>query len=661
MEHRGRRGGLGDRWAHEGRFEDTLEPSDRTPLVLERVTRSRLHTLPAEPWTTGESFSGQIVEDWLDGSKVYPNPPLAVRAMPRWPRLVGRISPWTGLGVALAVLVLAVRLAAAGPSGTLPQLLGGGLDAALVLTLALIPASVSLWLPDRSRSAWMVLIGASVWVALPAVAGLVWTLSTRSPGLFDRIGYQASVLVCVAVIAGYLAPIGIVRGLDVRRRHPAQWLDYVTMRGATIAAAACVVTSLTWLPHARISSDPNAGFDPRLLPDAVSGAALPMEVYFLALLAASCFSAVQGLEAQRRLWQFVGAGSAILAVVATYELQSGYLLPGLISSGSTMGWRADIATAIAVWGAGLMLIGFASPVWSTARDAEGPPSVAPEHVFAWGIAAEGDGKPVTMARIVAIAAGWDHALALDENGRVGAWGDNSLGQMDVPVGLAGVKAIAAGNGFSLALRADGTVVAWGDGSFGQTRVPSDLHDVSLVAAGDGVAFAVRADGSLLCWGDETRPAAHLPDRLAGIRALSAGWSHVLALRQDGHVVAWGDNARGQCDLPPELGRVKAISAGRNFSLALRVDGTVLAWGDNGYGQLDVPAGLHDLAAISAGAFHALALGTDGDVTGWGGGGYQPGGAAHPWRLLQFDAIAAGDGFSLGLRAARSIPVQRGDR
>lgn len=134
-------------------------------------------------------------------------------------------------------------------------------------------------------------------------------------------------------------------------------------------------------------------------------------------------------------------------------------------------------------------------------------------------------------------------------------------------------------------------------------------------------------------------------------AISAGAYHGLALRRDGTIMAWGDNSYGQSDVPPGLRRVTSISAGADFSLALLADGTVVAWGDNSYGQLDIPPGLQNVTAIAAGAFHALALRADRDVIGWGGGGERLGEAAHPWRLIDFKAVAAGDGFSLAIRAA----------
>jgi len=98
---------------------------------------------------------------------------------------------------------------------------------------------------------------------------------------------------------------------------------------------------------------------------------------------------------------------------------------------------------------------------------------------------------LTVPRIVDVAAGAKHVVALTADGTVYTWGNGQLGQLGVgalpvinfktrtpeamayvpfPVqvpGLDGVTAIAAGNNFSLALRTDGTVKAWGENAYGQ--------------------------------------------------------------------------------------------------------------------------------------------------------------------------------------------------
>lgn len=111
--------------------------------------------------------------------------------------------------------------------------------------------------------------------------------------------------------------------------------------------------------------------------------------------------------------------------------------------------------------------------------------------MAWGGNAAGQlNFPPSATNLVAIAAGWVHALALRADGRVIAWGSNYDGQTNVPPTLANVRSIAAGYYHSLAVRRDGSVAAWGSdqdvlgmGFAGQSVVPAGLTNVSAVAGG----------------------------------------------------------------------------------------------------------------------------------------------------------------------------------
>ena len=274
-------------------------------------------------------------------------------------------------------------------------------------------------------------------------------------------------------------------------------------------------------------------------------------------------------------------------------------------------------------------------------------SLVPGAVITTGVLA---GKTVT-----AMAASYDHSLALSSDGLVTAWGAGNAGQIGngqpgnnstpnilVPVAvsttgaLAGqtVTAIAAGYQFSLALRSDGVVVAWGGNLSGQ------LGDNSTTQRDAPVA--VDTAGALL---NKT------------VVAIAAGSSHGLALLSDGTVAAWGNNAYGQLgnnstansSVPVAVSTtgalvgktVVAIAAGggdldRPHSLALCSDGTVVGWGYNGAGELgdnsgtdspvpvavNITAGTSALfgktvVAIAAGSSHSLALCSDGTVAAWG--------------------------------------------
>jgi hypothetical protein len=655
-------GGAGYDAGYYGQILD-LE-SSAAPPMLDRVRPLRGEIpMPAErrplrrEWAGEWYWDGAIFDDRLDGRRVYPRPPRRSRAVDRIGRLMDRLTPATSFFILLAWLQVSIAITDIWSSGDWSpgSVLVRLSHLAYMACLTLLPAGVLVWRPDAWRSAGLVLAGAIVWTTLPSLAGVVWWLVLRSPLLTAEYGNACAVVLAVTVITACLGPVLIAFGLQRVRREPAPWLRAVAEQATVVAGVLTLVLAARWLPlvDSRQAGLPGGGLDTVHLADSVAGTVEPLALMGLFLLACSSLAAIQGDESQRRLWQGVAAGSTILAGVTLFELSSGDLLTGVATwSPADRGTSGLEMAGSLLAGAASILLAFTSPIWSSAEDALGTGRGAPDEIFAWGAGSSaGNGEPIPIGAVVAVAAGSDHALALDDAGHVGAWGDDSLGQTDVPEDLGEVVAIAAGDGFSLALRTDGTVAAWGADDLGQTDVPADLSGVTAIAAGRGFAVALRGDGTVTAWGETGSGVVPAPPDLVGVVAISAGESHALALRLDGSVVAWGDDRCGQSSVPARLGRARSISAGGDFSLALLADGTVAAWGDGRYGQLDLPAGLRKVVAISAGAFHALALLEDGDVVGWGGGDRMDGEAAHPWHLVDFKAVAAGDGFSLAIRAA----------
>lgn len=629
------------------------EPERGGPPSLDRLEQVEVgrHRSPGrERLQASLQADGRIVDDYLDGSLVYGHPPHYTRQPHRVDRLLARFSVWTLPFLVIASLQGFATFADALGSArwTAESVLSLTCQLCYTVFLALLPAAILIWRRDAWRSARLVLVGAVVWTTVPAVVELAWWMLRRSPTLMIDTASTWSAVMSAAVIVSCTGPLIVVLGLEHARVNRPQWLLPTMRRVGLIGLPLVLINGSRWVPPA------NAPVDPLASAWSFWGFVLPLELLFWLTLAASCLSAVVGNEPQKRLWQFGAAGAALLSVLAVDAMTSG-MLPAIMGPPDLAGqsWDGVWVDAMLLAGSGCLLLAFTSPVWSAARDVFISGRAAPDTVFSWGPdAQEIAGQPVPMTTIVALAAGRDHALALDDQGHVGAWGDNSAGQTDVPPGLADAIAIAAGDGFSVVIQADGRVVAWGANDHGQTSVPQDLGAAIAIATGGDYALALRADGTVVGWGDPSRRALLVPECLAEVASISAGDDHALALRRDGTVVAWGDDRWGQASVPDRLTRVTAVSAGGNFSLALLADGTVAAWGDGSYGQLDIPRGLGHVIAISAGAFHALALRADGDVVGWGGG-QQRGEAGRPWRLVDFKAVAAGDGFSLAVRAAYS--------
>ncbi len=176
---------------------------------------------------------------------------------------------------------------------------------------------------------------------------------------------------------------------------------------------------------------------------------------------------------------------------------------------------------------------------------------------------------VYLKYIVAISAGWNHCMALEEydpfdpnlNGRVYTWGSNGQG--------------------------------WGD-----AENPRSLGG----RLGDGTTTD-RNTPILVLRGEQQPEDPCNPDpNLTRIVAVSAGEAHSMALDVDGYVYCWGDNQHGQLgdgttdqslvpvrvvgeDGEGYIENVVAIAAGYWHSIAVDANGTIWTWGKGSDGRL----------------------------------------------------------------------------
>jgi alpha-tubulin suppressor-like RCC1 family protein len=276
--------------------------------------------------------------------------------------------------------------------------------------------------------------------------------------------------------------------------------------------------------------------------------------------------------------------------------------------------------------------------------------------------------------VVALAAGADHSLALTESGRVMAWGVDGWGQLgdgrsaegasinatepiEVKALIEPVVAVAAGYEHSLALTTSGRVMAWGwngNGALGDDTFTSRSEPVEVkglgervvaIAAGGYHSLALTQGGKVMTWGwngngqlgdGTTSYGSSQPVEVKGLGeqvvAIAGGAYHSLALTKGGKVMAWGGNQKGQLGDGTNTDRyeavevtglsddeVVAIAAGIGHSLALTRGGKVMAWGWNSGGELgdgtttdsNRPVEVEGLggpvAAVSAGFHLSLAL------------------------------------------------------
>ena len=170
------------------------------------------------------------------------------------------------------------------------------------------------------------------------------------------------------------------------------------------------------------------------------------------------------------------------------------------------------------------------------------------------------------ATVKAIAAGWDHSLAIRSDSTVLAWGLNNYGQLGlgdtdnraVPTtaidGLT-VKAIACGGAHSLAIKSDNAGIAWGLNNAGQLGVGTTVAFITIatpvatnsaltaIAGGAFHSLAIQSGGAPLAWGDNATgqlgdgtttnrfaPVSPLAPADSAVTGIAAGWAHSLFVK-----------------------------------------------------------------------------------------------------------------------------------
>jgi hypothetical protein len=188
-------------------------------------------------------------------------------------------------------------------------------------------------------------------------------------------------------------------------------------------------------------------------------------------------------------------------------------------------------------------------------------------------------------RVVFVACGYAHTVALTSDGGVIVFGSNGYGQLGAgnnvrqptPARLAcaalvGVRIVgcAAGSFFTQLVSDDGRVFAMGENNYGQlgtgdtttVNTPTEIDaahfggaPVAAVACGADHSMAItRGEGKLYCWGegeygrtglghtdDVTTPQAVVGALIdARVVRIAAGWNHSCALAEDGRVLSFGN-------------------------------------------------------------------------------------------------------------------------
>jgi alpha-tubulin suppressor-like RCC1 family protein len=266
-----------------------------------------------------------------------------------------------------------------------------------------------------------------------------------------------------------------------------------------------------------------------------------------------------------------------------------------------------------------------------------------------------------------VSAGTNHTLAVKTDGTLWAWGSNSEGQLgfmfDTSIGAKATIptqvgeemnwiAVSAGADHSLALNDKGELFAWGSNRFGQigTASSTELYTEPMkvgdgfksISAGSLYSTAIKIDGSLWAWGynfygqlgykDPSQGNALFPTKVredSQWASVSAGWRHTLAITSENKLWAWGDNENSQLlgegdfgSNSPDENIFTDASAGGSFSLVIATDGKLMGTGRNigctgTITSLQRPWIATNFKYVESGSAHAILIKNDGTLWGIG--------------------------------------------
>ncbi|MES2630677.1 MAG: hypothetical protein V4611_01850 [Patescibacteria group bacterium] len=322
------------------------------------------------------------------------------------------------------------------------------------------------------------------------------------------------------------------------------------------------------------------------------------------------------------------------------------------------------------------------------------------------VAVNTTGTPMAGKSITHVSSNTNHAVAVDSNGAVYTWGYNYYGQLgngatlasqtkpvavitaNTPMSGKFITSVISADNHSVALDANGKVYAWGLNTMGvlgndanvNSSVPVSVSEtnnslstktISKISAASMHTFALASDGTLYAWGYASQgelgvgsivvtsgqgtpqiiPQANTGLANKTVSAISAGGSFSVALDSTGKLYTWGTNNYGELGNGYPLQKktaaavttsgtalqgktVTLVTTGDYHSLAVTSDGGVYSWGKNDTGQLgdgtfvshDLPAQVatsgtpmagKTITSVSTSGTHSLALASDGTLYTWG--------------------------------------------
>jgi peptide/nickel transport system permease protein len=237
-------------------------------------------------------------------------------------------------------------------------------------------------------------------------------------------------------------------------------------------------------------------------------------------------------------------------------------------------------------------------------------------------------KELYGKKVIDVAAGYDHVLALTSDNEIIAWGNGRLKQLDVdPDATRNGKIVQmiAGYQVSAVVTEKGNCYTWGNSAVTDVRVKQKQQGkIAKVAFTADAMIGLSKEGEVLYLGSQKNMYSEVPEELeSGVIDIAASGQSCAALTEDGKVVVWGNATKGEKDVPETSSKIVSMQGGRFHYTALTEDGKLVAWGQNNYGQTDIPSSVtkEPIANVYTGYYQNYVVGESGKVVTFGLKGY----------------------------------------
>lgn len=231
-----------------------------------------------------------------------------------------------------------------------------------------------------------------------------------------------------------------------------------------------------------------------------------------------------------------------------------------------------------------------------------------------------------LGHVVSVAAGYDHIMALNDEGEVFCWGSDRMGQCQIPTEVSGQRnfvQIAAGYQISYALTQSGEIIGWGNENLNDVRLTrrNGNTNIAKISVANTTLMALTKDGKVQHMGSQASDISKIPEDLGKVVDIATTADACVAVLEDGSIAIWGTANKGERDIPEMDGNVVSIVGGRYHLTALTDTGNVYSWGSNNKGQTEVSSKATNVEAIYGGSYQNYAVTASGDVETWGLKGY----------------------------------------